>query len=164
MPALLYRFRKTVPVSSSSTNLKKAFSDSEFASALVHMEAVRPYGESLINLIASSSEDTYRRGRELALYHACQLNVPTFCIPTTGPKVSSCGKIERNKTSWYCCGYLHYIHGWFINQPAAQTATEHYIQWLTLTNTCGATYAVPLKLYYRSHREKDIEGWHTARQ
>jgi hypothetical protein len=43
------------------TNFRKADSDSRFPSALVHTEAVRPYGESFINKIASSSEDTYKQ-------------------------------------------------------------------------------------------------------
>ena len=68
--------RKTVPVSSSSTKRKNAASESGSDAASVHTEAVSPYGESFISLIASSSEDT-------------------AMIPTTGPNVSSCERTTR---------------------------------------------------------------------
>lgn len=54
-----HRFKKTVPVSKASANIIKAAWDAKFPSALVHTEAVKPYGESFINVNASSSDETY---------------------------------------------------------------------------------------------------------
>lgn len=51
------RFWYTVPVSNESIRPKKSDCDE------VQMDAVKPYGESFINLMASSSPDTYSTER-----------------------------------------------------------------------------------------------------
>lgn len=50
--------RKTVPVSSASTNRSNAACDASFVAASVHTDAVSPYGESFMSARASSSEET----------------------------------------------------------------------------------------------------------
>ena len=51
--------RKTVPASNELANLRNTASDSGLFAALVHTEAVRPYGESFMSSRASSSDDTF---------------------------------------------------------------------------------------------------------
>ena len=50
--------RNTVPVSSASAIFRNASSDPGLAITFVQIEAVRPYGESFMSSIASSSDET----------------------------------------------------------------------------------------------------------
>lgn len=79
-------FRYTVPVSISFAIFKKASSEVGFAATFVHTEAVNPYGESFISLIASSSESTLSRkvekfkSRNSILYYLLNPDDGTKCF------------------------------------------------------------------------------------